>query len=68
MEGAGMGEEGVSAFGVHKEKERCANSLTFGRGRTLLLPRGDVSGLVSRGGVQQPESMLRMRLCKERRP
>lgn len=63
-----MGEEGGSAFGVHKEKERSADSLILGRGRTLLLPRGDVSGLVSRGGVQQPESVLRMRLCKESRP
>lgn len=68
MEGAGMGEIGGSAFGVHKEKERCADSLILGSGRTLLLPRGDVSGLVSRGGVQQPESVLRMRLRKERRP
>lgn len=63
-----MGEEGGSAFGVHKEKERCGDSLIFGSGRTLLLPHSDVSGLVSRGGVQRPESVLRMRVCKERRP
>lgn len=68
MEGAGMGKIGGSAFGVHKEKERCADSLILGSGRILLLRHGDVSGLVSRGGVQQPESVLRMRLCKERRP